>query len=86
MPDGALSYEPKWDGFRSIIFRDGDEVEIGSRNEKPMTRYFPELVEALKENLPPRCVLDGEIVLVGRPVTGWTSTPCSSASILRPAG
>ena len=64
IPDGALSYEPKWDGFRSIIFRDGDEVEIGSRNEKPMTRYFPELVEALKANLPPRCVLDGEIVLV----------------------
>lgn len=60
----ALSYEPKWDGFRSIIFRDGDEVEIGSRNEKPMTRYFPEVVEALKANLPPRCVLDGEIVLV----------------------
>ncbi|TAP44726.1 ATP-dependent DNA ligase [Arthrobacter sp. S39] len=66
MPDGALSYEPKWDGFRSIIFRDGDEVEIGSRNGKPMTRYFPEVVEALKANLPPRCVLDGEIVLVGR--------------------
>lgn len=68
IPDGPLSYEPKWDGFRSIVFRDGDELEIGSRNEKPMTRYFPELVEALKENLPPRCVLDGEIVLVG--VTG----------------
>jgi ATP-dependent DNA ligase len=65
IPDGAMSYEPKWDGFRSIIFRDGDDVEIGSRNEKPMTRYFPELVEALKANLPPRCVLDGEIVLVG---------------------
>ncbi|WP_104139377.1 ATP-dependent DNA ligase [Arthrobacter sp. ZGTC131] len=65
IPDGAMIYEPKWDGFRSIIFRDGDDVEIGSRNEKPMTRYFPELVEALKENLPPRCVLDGEIVLVG---------------------
>ena len=62
---GELSYEPKWDGFRSIIFRDGDEVEIGSRNEKPMTRYFPELVEALKENLPERCVIDGEIILVG---------------------
>ncbi len=59
------SFEPKWDGFRSIIFRDGDEVEIGSRNGKPMTRYFPELVESLKANLPPRCVLDGEIVLVG---------------------
>jgi ATP-dependent DNA ligase len=65
MPEGSLSYEPKWDGFRSIIFRDGDEVEIGSRNGKPMTRYFPELVEGLKANLPPRCVLDGEIVLVG---------------------
>ena len=65
IPDGTLSYEPKWDGFRSIIFRDGDDLEIGSRNEKPMTRYFPELVEALKENLPQRCVLDGEIVLVG---------------------
>ncbi|MBT2554029.1 ATP-dependent DNA ligase [Arthrobacter sp. ISL-5] len=65
IPEGAMSYEPKWDGFRSIIFRDGDDVEIGSRNEKPMTRYFPELVEALKANLPPRCVLDGEIVLVG---------------------
>ena len=48
------------DGFRSIVFRDGDEVEIGSRNEKPMTRYFPELVEAVKHNLPTRCVVDGE--------------------------
>ena len=57
------SYEPKWDGFRSIIFRDGDEVEIGSRNEKPMTRYFPELVEAAKAELPKRCVIDGEIVI-----------------------
>ena len=64
LPEGSLSYEPKWDGFRSIIFRDGDEVEIGSRNGKPMTRYFPELVEALKANLPARCVVDGEIILV----------------------
>ena len=64
IPDGALSFEPKWDGFRSIIFRDGDEVEIGSRNEKPMTRYFPEIVEAVKVNLPERCVVDGEIVVV----------------------
>jgi ATP-dependent DNA ligase len=64
IPEGALSFEPKWDGFRSIIFRDGDEVEIGSRNEKPMTRYFPELVEAFLANLPPRCVIDGEIILV----------------------
>src|SRR5690606_24743860 len=44
VPEGDYLYEPKWDGFRSIIFRDGDDVEIGSRNEKPMTRYFPELV------------------------------------------
>lgn len=65
LPDGALMFEPKWDGFRSIIFRDGSEVEIGSRNGKPLTRYFPELVEALKANLPPRCVLDGEIIMVG---------------------
>lgn len=56
--------EPKWDGFRTIVFRDGDEVELGSRNEKPMTRYFPELVEALKVNLPQRCVVDGEIVVI----------------------
>ncbi len=64
IPAGALSYEPKWDGFRSIIFRDGDEVEIGSRNERPMTRYFPEVVEAIKANLPERCVLDGELIVV----------------------
>lgn len=62
IPVGA-SYEPKWDGFRSIIFRDGDEIEIGSRNEKPMTRYFPELIEAFKAELPERCVVDGEIVI-----------------------
>lgn len=65
LPEGPLSFEPKWDGFRSIIFRDGEEVEIGSRNGRPLTRYFPELVDALKANLPPRCVLDGEIILVG---------------------
>lgn len=60
-PDG--SYEPKWDGFRSILFRDGDEVELGSRNERPMTRYFPELIDAARAELPPRCVIDGEIVI-----------------------
>jgi ATP-dependent DNA ligase len=65
IPDGAMSFEPKWDGFRSIIFRDSDEVEIGSRNEKPMTRYFPELVEAVRANLPERCVIDGEIIVIG---------------------
>jgi ATP-dependent DNA ligase len=65
IPTGEMSYEPKWDGFRSIIFRDGDDVEIGSRNEKPMTRYFPELVEAVRTHLPAQCVVDGEIVVVG---------------------
>jgi ATP-dependent DNA ligase len=63
IPVGAFGFEPKWDGFRSIVFRDGDEVEIGSRNERPMTRYFPEVVEAVTANLPDRCVVDGEIVV-----------------------
>ncbi len=58
-----MSYEPKWDGFRSIVFRDHDEVEIGSRNERPMTRYFPEIVEAVLASLPERSVIDGEIVI-----------------------
>jgi len=57
------SYEPKWDGFRSICFRDADQVELGSRNERPMTRYFPELVAAAAAELPKRCVIDGEIVV-----------------------
>ncbi len=61
----GLFYEPKWDGFRCIVFRDGDDVELGSRNEKPLTRYFPELVEALRRELPKRCVLDGEVVIAG---------------------
>jgi ATP-dependent DNA ligase len=63
MPEGDYYFEPKWDGFRSIVFRDGDEVEIGSRNERPMTRYFPEIEAAVRAELPPRCVIDGEIVL-----------------------
>ncbi|MGZ4114316.1 MAG: ATP-dependent DNA ligase [Actinomycetota bacterium] len=63
IPEGDFSYEPKWDGFRSIVFHDGDEVEIGSRNERPMTRYFPEVVVAIKEHLPARAVVDGEIVV-----------------------
>src|SRR3954452_4584055 len=62
-PAGML-YEPKWDGFRCIVFRDGDEVELGSRNERPLTRYFPDVVEAVKAQLPERCVVDGEIVIV----------------------
>jgi ATP-dependent DNA ligase len=57
------SYEPKWDGFRSICFRDGEEVELGSRNERPLTRYFPELVKAITAELPKRCVIDGEIII-----------------------
>jgi ATP-dependent DNA ligase len=65
IPDGAMSFEPKWDGFRSIVFRDSDEVEIGSRKEKPMNRYFPELVEAILANLPERCVIDGEVIVIG---------------------
>ena len=60
----GVAYEPKWDGFRCIVFRDGAELELGSRNDRPLTRYFPELVELLRETLPPRCVVDGEIVVV----------------------
>ena len=64
VPDGpGFLYEPKWDGFRCIIFRDGDEVELGSRNEKPLTRYFPDVVAAVRAQLPERCVVDGEIVI-----------------------
>jgi ATP-dependent DNA ligase len=63
LPDGPYSFEPKWDGFRTIIFRDGDQVELGSRNERPLTRYFPELVAAVKAHLPDRCVIDAEIVV-----------------------
>jgi ATP-dependent DNA ligase len=62
IPPGQI-YEPKWDGFRSIIFRDGAEVEIGSRNERPMTRYFPEVVEAVLATFPDRVVIDGEVVV-----------------------
>jgi len=58
---GGLSFEPKWDGFRCLLFKDGDEVELTSRNTKPLTRYFPELVEAARAQLPDRCVLDGEV-------------------------
>src|SRR3954471_23784988 len=57
-------FEPKWDGFRTLIFRDGDELFIQSRDEKPLDRYFPELAAPLKGQLPKKCVLDGEIVIV----------------------
>lgn len=62
----GLHYEPKWDGFRAIAFRDGSELELGSRNDRPLTRYFPEVVELLRAALPARCVVDGEIVVVTR--------------------
>src|SRR5918997_6852637 len=59
----GLVYEPKWDGFRCIVFRDGEEVVLGSRNERPLTRYFPEVLDPVREQLPERCVVDGEIVI-----------------------
>jgi ATP-dependent DNA ligase len=62
-PSDGVLYEPKWDGFRTIVFRDGDEVELGSRNEKPLTRYFPEILDPLRASLPDRCVVDGELVI-----------------------
>ncbi len=63
-PKADVLFEPKWDGFRTIIWRSGDLVELGSRNTRPMTRYFPEIVEAVKENFPDPCCIDGEIILV----------------------
>jgi len=64
LPDGdGWIFEPKWDGFRALVFKDGNEIEIQSRDEKPLNRYFPELVETLRSQLPDRCVLDGEIVI-----------------------
>jgi ATP-dependent DNA ligase len=68
LPDGEPGshwFEPKWDGFRCLVFRDGDEIELGSRNDKPLTRYFPELLDPLRAALPERCVVDGEIVVAG---------------------
>src|SRR5215813_2843115 len=61
--EGEWIFEPKWDGFRALIFRDGDEIFIQSRDEKSLNRYFPELLDPLRAQLPPRCVLDGEIVI-----------------------
>jgi len=62
----GLSFEPKWDGFRCLVFKDGDEVELASRNTKPLTRYFPEVEAAIREQLPDRIVLDGEIFVALR--------------------
>src|SRR3954467_668193 len=64
LPPGHFC-EPKWDGFRAIVFRDGDEVEIGSRKERPMTRYFPDVVRAVKAAFPDRAGIAGEIVIAG---------------------
>jgi ATP-dependent DNA ligase len=63
VPVGEYLYEPKWDGYRCIVFRDGGEFELGSRGGKSLSRYFPELLDALADGLPPRCVVDGEIVV-----------------------
>lgn len=66
LPDGdGWQFEPKWDGFRTLVFRDGDEFMLQSRDEKPMNRYFPELIGPLTASLPERCVIDGEIVIAG---------------------
>lgn len=79
VPDeaGVWSYEPKWDGFRALVFRDGDDVVVQSRNGKELGRYFPELVAALRDELVPRCVLDGEVVVPrefdGRVRLDWDS-------------
>jgi len=62
-PEGGVLYEPKWDGFRALVFRGADDVYIQSRDARPLDRYFPELHEALIERLPKHCVLDGEIVI-----------------------
>jgi ATP-dependent DNA ligase len=64
LPSGdAVVFEPKWDGFRALVFKDGAEIEIQSREQKPLNRYFPELLDPLRQQLPAQCVLDGEIVI-----------------------
>jgi ATP-dependent DNA ligase len=79
VPDepGVWSYEPKWDGFRALVFRDGDDVVLQSRNGKELGRYFPELLAALRDEVAPRCVLDGEVVVPreidGRVRLDWES-------------
>ena len=63
LPDEPCAFEPKWDGYRCVVARDGDELHLGSRNGKDLLRYFPEMVEPLLATLPPRCVVDGELVV-----------------------
>jgi ATP-dependent DNA ligase len=82
LPDGdGWLFEPKWDGFRTLVFRDGDEIVLQSRDEKPMNRYFPELDEPLKAQLPERCVVDGEVS--SSATTDWSSRRCCCAFIPR---
>lgn len=76
---GEWSYEPKWDGFRALVFRDGDEVIVQSRSGKELGRYFPELIESLRAEVAPRCVLDGEVV-VPREIDGRTRLDWDSLS------
>ena len=64
--EGNWIYEPKWDGFRVLVFRDHDEVLIQSRDEKPLNRYFPDMLDPLRSQLPSKCVVDGEIVIAHR--------------------
>src|SRR5256712_9576534 len=72
LPEGdGWQFEPKWDGFRTLVFRDGDEILMQSRDEKPMNRYFPELIAPLAAALPQRSVVDGEIVIVGHGGVGF---------------
>jgi ATP-dependent DNA ligase len=66
IPEGDFIFEPKWDGFRALVFRDGDDITLQSRDEKPLGRYFPEVIDALKAQLPQEIVLDGEIVIAGK--------------------
>jgi ATP-dependent DNA ligase len=66
VPEGTgWLFEPKWDGFRTLVFRDGDDIYVQSRDSKPLDRYFPEILEPLRQQLPERCVVDGEIVIAG---------------------
>ena len=67
LPTGdGMTYEPKWDGYRCIVFRDGDEVELASRGGKTLTRYFPEVIEQVRRQLPTRCAIDGELIVIRR--------------------
>ena len=79
LPGGeGWQFEPKWDGFRTLVFRDGDEILLQSRDEKPMNRYFPELIAPLAATLPERCVADGEIVIVGGGGLDFETLSCAS--------